>query len=305
MIDDDFLASTLVELGAVSESQMDDAYEEKERTGASLGHVLVDCGFITEDQMLGVIADQLGMEVVHIKNYDVPNEVLKKVSAAFARAYEILPIRFEDNTLTVALADPLNPTILDDLHFMLEMNVKGAISNREDIMEAIQKFYGTEGESVEDILKEIESDLPVERLDDEEIENDVIQLRELATEAPVIKLLNLILIQAIRDRASDIHFEPFEDEFKIRYRVDGVLYEMIPPPKHLALALTSRIKVISNLNIAERRLPQDGRIQLNVMGRNVDIRVSCLPTAFGESVVMRVLDRQVVNLDMGAARNAR
>jgi type IV pilus assembly protein PilB len=300
MFDDDYLASILVEIGSVTESQMDEAYEEKERTGASLGHVLVDCGFISEQEMLKVIADQLGMDVVNVKHMEIPDDLLKRVSPSFARAYEILPIAFDDNTLTVALADPLNPNILDDLHFMLDADVKGAIGNREDIVEAITKFYGTAGDSVEEVLKELEEDLPLQRLEDEDIEDDVITLRELATEAPVIKLLNLILIQAIKDRASDIHFEPFEDQFKIRYRVDGTLYEMIPPPKHLALALTSRIKVISNLNIAERRLPQDGRIQLNVMGRNVDIRVSCLPTAFGESVVMRVLDREVVNLDIHA-----
>lgn len=298
MFDDDYLGSILLEQGIVTESQLNEAFEEKERSGTSLGHALVDFGFTTEEQILNVIADQLGMEVVNMKYVEIPDDVLKRVSSSFARAYEIIPIRFEDNTLTVALSDPLNPTILDDLHFMLGTNVKGAISNKEDIMEAITKFYGTSGESVEDMLKELEHDMPMEKYDEETIQDDVITLRELATEAPVIKLLNLILIQAIKDRASDIHFEPFEDEFKIRYRVDGVLYEMIPPPKHLALALTCRIKVISNLNIAERRLPQDGRIMLNVLGRNVDIRVSCLPTAFGESVVMRVLDREVVNLDI-------
>jgi len=298
MFDDDYLGSILLEQNIVTESQLNEAFEEKERTGTSIGHVLVDFGFTTEDQILNVIADQLGMEVVNMKYVEVPDDVLKRVSSSFARAYEIIPIKFEDSTLTVALSDPLNPTILDDLHFMLGTNVKGAISNKEDIMEAITKFYGTSGESVEDMLKELEDDMPLQKYEEENIEDDIITLRELATEAPVIKLLNLILIQAIKDRASDIHFEPFENEFKIRYRIDGILYEMIPPPKHLAIALTCRIKVIANLNISERRLPQDGRIQLNVMGRNVDIRVSCLPTAFGESVVMRVLDRQVVNLDI-------
>ncbi len=298
MFDDDYLGSILVELGVLTESQLDEAFEEKERSGASLGHVLVDCGFISEEEILNVIAEQLGMEVVNIKYIDIPNDVLKKVNASFARAYGIIPIEYKDSTLTVALSDPLNPMILDDLHFMLGTNVRGAISNKDDIEEAITKFYGTATDSIEEILKEFEQDVPLQSLEYENIEDDVITLRELATEAPVIKLLNLILIQAIKDRASDIHFEPFENEFKIRYRVDGILYEMIPPPKYLAIAVTCRIKVISNLNIAERRLPQDGRIMLNVMGRNVDIRVSCLPTAFGESIVMRVLDREVVHLDI-------
>jgi len=298
--DQDFLGSLLVELGIITSGQLNEATDERERTGKPLGHILVEFGFINERDMLNVIADNLGMEVIDLKGKEIPADVIEAIEPTIARAYGVIPVAKDNGTVTVALSDPLNPTILDDLHFMLSANVRGAIANKEDIEDAITRHYGDASESVEDLLKEIESGMPVKEIDDDRVSDDVISLRELATEAPVVKLLNLVLIQAIKDRASDIHFEPFEDQFKIRYRVDGVLYEMMPPPKHLALALTSRIKVLSNLNIAERRLPQDGRIQLNVLGRSVDLRVSTLPTAFGESVVLRVLDRSNVQLDIHA-----
>jgi type IV pilus assembly protein PilB len=298
--DQEFLGSLLVELGIVTSAQLNEAIEERERTGKPLGHILVEFGFIGEKDLLNVIADNLGMEVVDLKNKEIPPEVLSTIEATIARAYGVIPVAKDNGTVTVALSDPLNPTILDDLHFMLDKNVRGAIANKQDIEEAIVRHYGDARESVQELLKEIESGIPITEVDEDHVVDDVVSLRELATEAPVVKLLNLVLIQAIKDRASDIHFEPFEDEFKIRYRVDGVLYEMMPPPKHLALALSCRIKVLSNLNIAERRLPQDGRIQLNVLGRSVDLRVSTLPTAFGESVVLRVLDRSNVQLDITA-----
>jgi len=296
--DQEFLGSLLVELGIITGEQLNDAMDERERTGKPLGHILVEFGFAGEKDLLNVIADHLGMEVVTLKGREIPREVLSTVDPPIARAYGIIPVAADNGTVTVALSDPLNLTILDDLRFMLDKHVRGAIANKEEIEEAILEHYGDAGESVEELLKEIESGYSVEHLDEDLVADDVISLRELATEAPVVKLLNLVLIQAIKDRASDIHFEPFENEFKIRYRQDGVLYEMMPPPKHLALPLSCRIKVLSNLNIAERRLPQDGRIQLNVLGRSVDLRVSTLPTAFGESVVLRVLDRSNVQLDI-------
>ncbi len=296
--DQEFLGTLLIEKGLITQEQLEDALEERDRTGNVLGHILVDFGFASEKDILKVLAEHLGMGTISLKNKEIPNEILKRVGPTTARAYGVVPVDVDDGSITVALSDPLNISILDDLRFMLETPVKGVVASKEEIEETLRKYYGDTGESVEDLLKEIEGDLPLERFEDETAEDDVVTLRELASEAPVVKLLNLILIQAIKDRASDSHFEPFENEFKVRYRVDGVLYEMVPPPKHLATALTCRIKVLSNLNIAERRLPQDGRIQLNVLGRNVDIRVSTLPTAFGESVVMRVLDRTIVGLNI-------
>lgn len=296
--DQEFLGTLLVEKGLITQEQLEEALEERGRTGNVLGHILVEFGFIPEDEILKVLSDHLGMRTITLKNREIPSEVLKRIGPTTARAYGVVPVEVDDGSITVALSDPLNISILDDLRFMLETPVRGVVASKEDIDETLRKYYGDTGESVEDLLKEIEEDLPLEKFDEEGAQNDVVTLRELASEAPVVKLLNLILIQAIKDRASDIHFEPFENEFKVRYRVDGVLYEMVPPPKHLAMALTCRIKVLSNLNIAERRLPQDGRIQLNVLGRNVDVRVSTLPTAFGESVVMRVLDRTIIGLDI-------
>ncbi len=294
----EFLGTLLLEKGLITQDQLDEAVEERERTGNILGHILVEFGFVTEEDIINVLAEHLGMRTISLKNKDIPEHVVKRIGPTTARAYGVMPVDADDGSITVALSDPLNISILDDLRFILDKPVRGVIASKEEIDGALQKYYGGAGESVQDLLKEIEGELPLEKFTEATAEDDVVTLRELASEAPVVKLLNLILIQAIKDRASDIHFEPFENEFKVRYRVDGILYEMIPPPKHLALALTCRIKVLSNLNIAERRLPQDGRIQLSVLGRNVDIRVSCLPTAFGESVVMRVLDRTVVGLNV-------
>jgi len=296
--DQDFLGTLLHEKGLITREQLEEAIEERERTGEVLGHILVEFGFVSEERILNVLAEHLGMRTMSLKNKDIPEEVVRRIGPTTARAYGVVPVEADDGSITVALSDPLNISILDDLRFMLDTPIRAVVASKEDIQEALQKYYGGEGESVQDLLKEIEAELPLEKFDEEAVQDDVVTLRELASEAPVVKLLNLILIQAIKDRASDIHFEPFESDFKVRYRVDGILYEMIPPPKHLALALTCRIKVLSNLNIAERRLPQDGRIMLNVLGRNVDIRVSTLPTAFGESVVLRVLDRTVVGLNI-------
>ncbi len=294
----EFIGSLLVEKGLITQAQLDEAIEERERTGDILGHILVEFGFVSEEGILKVLSEHLGMRTISLKNKDVPDEVIKKIGPTTARAYGVVPVEADDGSVTVALSDPLNISVLDDLRFILDTPVKGMVATKEEIEDALQRYYGGAGESVQDLLKEIEDEIPLEKFSEEAAQDDTVTLRELASEAPVVKLLNLILIQAIKDRASDIHFEPFEDQFKVRYRVDGILYEMIPPPKHLALALTCRIKVLANLNIAERRLPQDGRIQLNVLGRSVDIRVSCLPTAFGESVVMRVLDRTVVGLNI-------
>jgi type IV pilus assembly protein PilB len=296
--DQEFLGTLLLEKGIITKQQLDEAIEERERTGNILGHILVEFGFVSEEEILKLLADHLGMGTITLKNKDIPPEIIKRIGPTTARAYRVVPVEADNGMLTVALADPLNISILDDLRFILDTPVRGLVAPKEEIDDALQKYYGGAGESVQDLLKEIEDEIPLERFDEETAQDDVVTLRELASEAPVVKLLNLILIQAIKDRASDIHFEPFENEFKVRYRVDGILYEMIPPPKHLALALSCRIKVLSNLNIAERRLPQDGRIQLSVMGRQVDMRVSTLPTAFGESVVLRVLDRTTVGLEI-------
>lgn len=298
---DQVLGRLLVERSLITEEQLTEAMEEKQRSGKLLSHVLVDLGFATEAQLLEALGQQLNMEVIELSQLEISQNVISKLSTSWARMYRVLPVDFHDNILTVAMADPLNPNILDELRFIVDAEVRGTISNPKDIETALDKYYGPEEaeDSIGSLIDGYEGmDLELEAAALEGEHGDISNLAEMANEAPVIKLLNLVLLQAIKDKASDIHFEPFEAEFKIRYRVDGTLYDMIPPPRHLALAVTSRIKVLANLNVAERRLPQDGRIQLNVGGKNIDLRVSTLPTAFGESVVMRVLDRTNVSLDL-------
>ncbi|HRT96516.1 MAG TPA: ATPase, T2SS/T4P/T4SS family, partial [Planctomycetota bacterium] len=296
------LGELLQEKGWATEQQIQDCVEEAKAEGKVLGAVLVARGIITDEQLVHVLAEQAGMGVVDLDTIEVPKDVIDRVSVSIAEVYRIAPVKFEDGVLTVAMADPLQVQALDDLRFMLNCDVEGVVATEAAVDRAVKKFYAGQRESVEQIIHEIEESREELTYDiqygQQTTSIDIEQLQELANSMPVVKLLNLILIQAIKDQSSDIHFEPFEDEFKVRYRVDGVLYEMMPPPRHLALAITSRIKVMSNLNIAETRLPQDGRIELNMGHNPVDLRISTLPCIYGESVVMRVLDRSVVSLDL-------
>ena len=203
------------------------------------------------------------------------------------------------NTLQVALADPTNPAVIDELGYVVGKEIQVVVADPAQIEQAIGKAYAdTGGESVSDVLKELGADTEIAKEVESIAKGGLTSIEEVANDTPIVKFVSLVLQQAIQDRASDIHFEPFEDEFKIRYRVDGALYEMAPPPKHLALPVTSRIKVMANLDISERRLPQDGRIATTIAGRRIDLRVSTLPTQFGESVVLRVLDQSSVNLEV-------
>ncbi len=295
------IGQLLLEKGLITHEQLEHALKEQQKSGGLLGRTLVDLGFVTEADILSTLGAQTGMPAADLPKINIPPEVLEKVSAPIAKVYKIIPVKMEEDILYIAMADPLNINVLDDLRFMLECEVKGMVSNEKDIEEAIVKYYGEKTETVQDVLKEMETgaiEIKGSIEDEDEDVQDVATLQELAHQVPVVKLLNLVLIQAIKDKASDLHFEPFEDQFKIRYRVDGMLYEMIPPPRHLALAVTSRIKVMAGMDIAERRLPQDGRIQLNMGGREVDLRISTLPTTYGESVVIRILDRGAVMLSL-------
>jgi type IV pilus assembly protein PilB len=216
-----------------------------------------------------------------------------------ARMYQCLPVGLLGSTLQVALVDPLSPGRIDELSFVVKRDIQLVVADPALIQKAIEKFYPEDNESFTDILKELGSDKEIEKEATEAaVTDDATMMARLADQAPIVRFVNLVLMQAVQDRASDIHFEPFETEFKIRYRVDGALYEMSPPPKALALPVISRLKVMANLNISERRLPQDGRISYNLGSRIIDLRVSTLPTQFGESVVLRVLDRNAVNLEI-------
>jgi type IV pilus assembly protein PilB len=292
------VADIFVEQHVLQPSQADDVLQEAQLNGKTVEQALIDSGFVDHRQFYHVIADALGTEFVELGEADIAPEILRLIPAGLARLHRALPVALSDHTLEVALVDPLDPRAAEDLRFALGQDVHVVVAPTEEVEERIQRYYGSDSSSMEDILEQLgeTGELLALRSPDESataVEAD-------ANATPIIRFVDLILFQAIQDRASDIHFEPFENEFKIRYRVDGALYEMAPPPRHLALPVISRVKVMANMNIAERRLPQDGRIQKNVAGRSVDLRVSTLPTQFGESVVLRVLDRSTVNLDLEA-----
>ncbi|MFT5526160.1 MAG: type IV pilus assembly protein PilB, partial [Pirellulaceae bacterium] len=252
-------------------------------------------------QLAQALAEQLGMQVVTLGDAPIEAEIRAEISETMAQLYRVIPIRKDGNSLTVATCDPQNLSIQDELRTFLGYDIQVVVATERDVRASLDRYYAAAGESVESIIGILEDDDDLRAqaaalAGDGPI--DLTSAEALADSAPVRKLLNMVLLLAIKDHASDIHFEPFEDEFRIRIKADGVLYEMVPPPRHLAFAITTRIKVMSNLDIAERRMPQDGRIELTVGGHPVDLRVSVLPTMFGESVVMRVLDRSVVSLDL-------
>ncbi|HXY36816.1 MAG TPA: ATPase, T2SS/T4P/T4SS family, partial [Planctomycetaceae bacterium] len=292
------LGQILVDLGYLTEDQLWDVLEEqKQSPGEIIGQVAIRMGLVTEAQVTEALAEQWGMPVVSLAETNIPPNVLEIVPQTMADIYKIMPVSLKNNVLTVAMADPQNVAALDDLRNFLGYDVRGAVSNLADVEQAISRHYADKQDSIEDVIDQLK-EAGLDKGGEEEATFDLASDEEIASAAPVRKLLNMVLLLAIKDQASDVHFEPFEDEFKIRVRADGVLYEMVPPPRHLANAITTRIKVMAELDIAERRLPQDGRIELNVGGNPVDLRVSVLPTMFGESVVMRVLDRTVVQLDL-------
>ncbi len=289
------LGQILVDLGYLTDDQLWDVLEEQKQSTGLIGQVAVRMGMVTEDQVTEALAEQWGMPVINLAETNIPPQVLELVPQPMAEIYKIMPVSLRDEVLTVAMADPQNVSALDDLRNFLGHEVRGAVSSIADVEEAIARYYADREESIEDVIDELADD---EDNMDGPRGYDLSAESELSEATPIKKLLNMVILLAIRDQASDIHFEPFEDEFKIRVKADGVLYEMVPPPRHLANAIVTRIKVMSDLDIAERRLPQDGRIELNVGGNPVDLRVSVLPVLFGEAVVMRVLDRTVVALDL-------
>ena len=293
------LSELVRERNLLTPEQFREIEEEHERTGKSLSQVMIDFSLITEEQLLRAVAEHLNLEYLNLDDVDLDQMVLRSIPSSVARMYGAVPVSVNGNTVTVAVMDPYNPQLVGELSFILGKDVQVAVAPSKQIQTAIERYFGEDSESLKDVLTDMEDQLTsAEAVESATKTGGTAALEELASQAPIVRFVNVIMLKAIQDRASDIHFEPFEDEFKIRYRVDGALYEMAPPPKHLALPIISRVKVMSALNIAERRLPQDGRIQLNIGGKQIDLRVSTLPTQFGESVVLRVLDRSVVNLEM-------
>ncbi|HEY0369200.1 MAG TPA: ATPase, T2SS/T4P/T4SS family, partial [Chthoniobacterales bacterium] len=290
------IAELLLEQQVFPRAQIDDVLEEANLNGKTLAQTMVDNGLVDENGFYQTIANSLGMDYVPLHG-EVPPHVVKLIPSGHARLHRALPLGAQDGSITVALVDPFDVRAAEDLRFALGKEIDVVVSPTDQVEERIKKYYGSDTSSMEDILKQLGETGELLEIRGDESGSGV---EAEANATPIIRFVDLILFQAIQDRASDIHFEPFEHEFKIRYRVDGALYEMAPPPRHLALPVISRVKVMANLNIAERRLPQDGRIQKNIAGRMIDMRVSTLPTQFGESVVLRVLDRSTVNLDLEA-----
>ena len=296
------LGQILIDLGLIDEQQLAVMLDEQSsRGGEPIGKVGVSLGFFSDEQLGEALAEQWSTTFVTLYDREIPLGVVRLISEPMAQLYRVIPLSLEGNRLTVASADPQKIQIADELRTFLGYDIHVVVATEPEIQKTIEKLFSSETESVESLVDDLEHDgvlAAAAAAAGRDGPTDLTSIEALAESAPVRKLLNMVLLLAIRDGASDIHFEPFEHEFRIRLKADGVLQEMVPPPKHLAFAITTRIKVMANLDIAERRMPQDGRIELNVGGHPVDLRVSVLPTLFGESVVMRVLDRGVVSLDL-------
>jgi type IV pilus assembly protein PilB len=286
----------LKEQKLVGPAQLDELNEEHKATGKPLADVVVDLGIVEKDELLRRIAEHLGYDFLAELPVQFPGDAIAALTGKLARDYGVMPLRADEQSIDLLVSDPFNTQAVDDLTFALDRNVRLYFADPDKVEVQIKQHYGEDEESIDDLLQEISTGKVVTDTGNRELsERDI---ESMAEQTPIIKFVNLVLGQAIRDKGSDIHFEPFEHEFKIRYRIDGALYEMAPPPKQLALPIISRVKVLASLNIAERRIPQDGRIKINIGGRAVDLRVSTLPTQFGESVVLRVLDQSAVRLDM-------
>ncbi len=291
----------LVKLKKVSRDQIHEALELQKEKGGLLGQILVDLGHIDDDDRSMVLGLQVGMEWVDIEKIDIREDVIRQIPAQMATSYKVVPLAYDEeaNHLTVAIGSSDNFNATDDLRTLMGFSVTAKLTSLAKLERALSLYYEVgANDSIADLINDMADDEELSLLANRGESIDLETIRDMADSNPVKRLLNTVLLQAIRDKASDIHFEPFEDEFKMRYRIDGMLYEMLPPPKHIAVAIASRIKVMADLDIAERRLPQDGRIDLVIDGNPVDLRVAVLPTMFGESVVLRVLDRTQVDLDL-------
>ena len=290
----------LVDLGYMDDGQLASIEEEARQTDVHVDRIALTRGLVTEEQILQASAELHGLALTNLEDVKPTPEALKAVPQNMAELYKMLPLKVENDILTVVMSDPNNLQALDDLRNMLGIRqVTATLAPLSKIEAALTAAYSaTKEESIGDLIATMAADMDLSGYTRRETSIDIASVEEMANAAPVRKLVNMVLLMGIKDHASDIHFEPFEDEFKMRYRCDGILYEMVPPPRHLATAISSRIKVMSNLDIAERRLPQDGRIELNIGGTSIDMRVSVLPTMFGESIVIRVLDKGRVGLDL-------
>jgi type IV pilus assembly protein PilB len=295
------LGDLLVADGLLTAEQLKKALAEQKGSPEKLGSVLIRLNFVNEDQLIGFLSRQYGVPSITLGQLDIDPDVLKLVPAPIARKYEVIPVRRMGNSLALAMADPTNVFALDDISFMTNLQVLPLVASQTAIKKAVDRNYESKTEAITSVLSDMQTDLANVEVVEEGEEGakvDVFELKESADEAPVVKLVNMVLVDAIQKGASDIHFESYEKIFRIRFRMDGVLHEMLAPPKRLESAILSRLKIMSNLDIAERRLPQDGRIKLRYNNREIDFRVSTLPTIFGEKAVLRILDKEALKLDM-------
>jgi general secretion pathway protein E/type IV pilus assembly protein PilB len=293
---DEYITEILQNVGLINQEQAEESLEWAVKEDKDVIDVLCEAGAITKMDALKTLANQFGMEIISLTSMEIPQEVIDLVPGEVARRYKIVPIYKTDSSLTVALGDPLDVETLDSLRYILKTNVEGAVAPPEEIEVALNHYYAHTSDTVDSMLEEItEGTVAMPVTGAEELLEDA---EASEADAPIIKLVSLIILEAFRNRASDIHLEPLSRQFRVRYRIDGVLHEVESPPKRLQSAIISRVKIMANMKIAEKRVPQDGRIQVNVMGRDLDLRVSSVPTNHGESIVMRILDKQSVALGL-------
>jgi type IV pilus assembly protein PilB len=282
------LGDILLEGGLVSPTQLEAAYEEQQRVGRALGRVLIEQGVLTESQLVAALATQIGLRFVDLSDFSVDGSAVGRVPGTVCRRHSAMPIGFEDGKLLVAMADPANVFAIDDIRSLTGMDVKPVVATRADIAAAIDRYYRADSD-LDDISAV---------LDAQEEEDELSKVKEIVEDAPIVKYVNLLITQAIQDRASDIHLEPTEHDLRVRFRIDGVLHEVMRSPKAIQSGVISRLKIMADINIAERRIPQDGRLSVNANGRKIDLRVATLPTVWGEKVVMRILDNSTARLDL-------
>ncbi len=293
---DDYILEILENMGLITREQAVSARHAAQEEDEGVMDILAREGVVSKSDMLKALAAQFGMETITLQGLDIPREVLDMVPGDVAQRYKVVPVFKNENVLTVALGDPLDVDTLDGLRYVLKCNVEGVVAPPEEIEKAIANYYGRATGAVEGMLQEItEGTLALP----DEVQQQLVADQDVSeSDAPIIKLVSLIIMEAFRSRASDIHLEPMPKKFRVRYRIDGVLHEVDSPPKRLQSAIISRVKIMANMSIAEKRVPQDGRIQINVMGRDLDLRVSSIPTNHGESIVMRILDKSGIALGL-------
>ncbi len=293
------LGELLLREKLITPVQLRTAMEEQRSAGGRLGHYLTKLGYIEENELTSFLSKQYGVPSINLSDFEIDGEVLKLIPKEVVVRHQVIPVNRAGNTLIVAMADPSNIYAVDDLKFVTNLNIEVVVATEAEIADAIERYF-TSNVSFEDVMLDFSAeDEDFEIEDDVEEDVNVLDLEKSAGDAPVVKLVNLILLDAIRKNASDIHIEPYEKQLRIRYRIDGVLYEVMKPPMKLKHAITSRVKIMSNLDIAERRLPQDGRIKLKLgRGKEMDFRVSVCPVMWGEKIVLRLLDKSNLQLDM-------